>query len=497
MRILKNLILNLSLLSCLVSYAQDPDPPVITFLSVNHITQQVEINWVNSTPNVIGYVIYFEDISGLWIPLDTVIGITNTSYLTSNASPMQKKETFSVVAFDAMGNSSVRSESHSTVFLKFDYQNCDTSLVLLWNKYLNMFGMEGYQLKAVREDIQSGTVFPEQTIAVSSDDTSFSFSIEYSSKYTLWLETISPVGYLSKSNFLEIITTDINIPQYSYINRVSVIGKNSLEVSVLSDSDDLSHVNIYKSNLENGFQFYLGQANPVNEEYIALDQLVLPEKNVYYYQAKPVDICGKEYNLPQYLTIMDTSYAYNLKLSPLSVTKESISVECTKYDNFLSNSHLELWKEVNGKQSYLRDVYPNSSHDVSIMSDVGKVCVYLISTENLLNSLNRKDTVFSNKVCISKSPLLFIPKAFTPGNQDMKNDKWQVLVYGESAIQNFNLKIYNRYGKAIFETHSINEAWDGTINNSLAPDGIYFYNIRIDYAQGEQLLESGSIMLLR
>ena len=95
MRILKNLILTLSLLSTSVSYAQDPDAPVITFLSVDHSTQQVEINWVNSTPNVVGYVIYFEDISGLWIPLDTVMGITNTSYMTTNASPQLKKETFS------------------------------------------------------------------------------------------------------------------------------------------------------------------------------------------------------------------------------------------------------------------------------------------------------------------------------------------------------------------------------------------------------------------
>ena len=497
MRILKNLILTLSLLSSLVSYAQDPDAPVITFLSVDHSTQEVEINWVNSTPNVVCYVIYFEDISGLWIPLDTVMGIANTTYLTSSASPQQKKETFSVVAIDALGNSSVRSESHSTVFLKFDYQNCDTSLVLLWNSYLNMFAMDGYQLKAIREDIQTGTVFPEQTIAISSDDTSFSFSIEYSSLYSLWLETISPVGYLSKSNFLEIITTDIDVPKYSYINRVSVIDKNSLEVSVLSDSDDLSHVNIYKSNLENGFQFYLGQANFFDDEYIAVDPLVLTERNVYFYQAKPVDICGKEYDLPKYLTLIDTSCAYNLKLSPLSITKEFISVESTNYDNFLSNSHLELWKEVNGEHSYLRDAYPYSIFDVNITSDVGKVCVYLISTENVLNSLGRKDTVISNKVCISKSPLLFIPKAFTPRNQDLKNDKWYVIVYGERAIQNFNMKIYNRYGKVIFETNSIDSGWDGTINNILAPSGVYTYNIQIDYAEGEQLLESGSIMLLR
>ena len=82
--------------------------------------------------------------------------------------------------------------------------------------------------------------------------------------------------------------------------------------------------------------------------------MVLPERNVYYYQAKPVDICGKEYDLPKLLTLTDTSYAYNLKLSPLSVSGESISVESKKYDNFLSNSHLELWKEVNGEQTFLQ-----------------------------------------------------------------------------------------------------------------------------------------------
>ena len=79
----------------------------------------------------------------------------------------------------------------------------------------------------------------------------------------------------------------------------------------------------------------------------------------------------------------------------------------------------------------------------------------------------------------------------------MKNDKWQVVIYGDSAIQNFNLKIYNRYGKVIFETSSIDEAWDGTVNNSIAQDGVYMYNIQVDYAQGEKLVENGSLILLR
>ena len=34
----------------------------------------------------------------------------------------------------------------------------------------------------------------------------------------------------------------------------------------------------------------------INDEYYLIDPLVLPERNVYYYQSKPVDICGKEYD---------------------------------------------------------------------------------------------------------------------------------------------------------------------------------------------------------
>ena len=497
MRILKNLLLILSFSSANSAFAQDPDAPVITHVSVDHTTQQVEINWLNSTSNVVGYIIYFEDISGLWIPLDTVMGITNTNYLTTNASPQIKKETFSVVAFDSSGNSSVRSESHSTVFLKFDYQNCDTNLLLFWNSYLNMFGMDGYQLKISRKDIQSGVVFSDHTVAISDSDTSFYYPIDYSSKYSIWLETISPVGFLSKSNILEVITTDIEIPQYSYINKVSVIDKNSIEICVLSDSDDLSHINIYKSNLENGFQYYLGQANIKNNEYCIIDNIVIPEKNIYYYQSKPVDVCGKEYTLPKYLNSIDTSIAYNLKLKSISIDKEIILVETGKYDNFLSDSHIELWKEVNYEKIFLKNVDLETLYEVPIFSDVGNVCVYLLSTENTPNSLNKKDTIFSNKVCISKEPLLYIPQAFTPKNNDIKNDKWKVVINGKNAIQNFKLNIYNRHGQVVFETNSIDEGWDGTFNNSDSPDGVYIYSLQIRFGEDNQLIENGTINLFR
>ena len=74
-----------------MAFSQDPDAPLITYVSVNHSTQQVDINWVNTTTDVVGYVIYFQDISGLWIPLDTIMGINNTIldnlfFIISNSS---------------------------------------------------------------------------------------------------------------------------------------------------------------------------------------------------------------------------------------------------------------------------------------------------------------------------------------------------------------------------------------------------------------------------
>ena len=46
-------------------------PPTITHISIDSISQQVQLYWYNNAPQAIGYVVYFQDASGLWIPLDT------------------------------------------------------------------------------------------------------------------------------------------------------------------------------------------------------------------------------------------------------------------------------------------------------------------------------------------------------------------------------------------------------------------------------------------
>jgi hypothetical protein len=74
MKVFRCFVLTLLVCNSFAVFAQDPNPPLITRLSVDPVSEQVDIYWVNSSNQVVGYIIYFEDISGLWIPLDTVFG---------------------------------------------------------------------------------------------------------------------------------------------------------------------------------------------------------------------------------------------------------------------------------------------------------------------------------------------------------------------------------------------------------------------------------------
>ena len=55
---------------------------------------------------------------------------------------------------------------------------------------------------------------------------------------------------------------------------------------------------------------------------------------------------------------------------------------------------------------------------------------------------------------------IYIPNTFTPNN-DGVNDGFLALGIG---IKEFNLQIYDRWGKLVFESDDINKAWDGSIN---------------------------------
>jgi len=88
------------------------------------------------------------------------------------------------------------------------------------------------------------------------------------------------------------------------------------------------------------------------------------------------------------------------------------------------------------------------------------------------NNFGCYDTL-CNDVYVLDESLFYIPNAFIPNNDGL-NDIFKPII---SNTSNYNFKIFNRWGKLIFETNDTNEGWDGTYKSQLAEIGIYTYKI--------------------
>lgn len=85
------------------------------------------------------------------------------------------------------------------------------------------------------------------------------------------------------------------------------------------------------------------------------------------------------------------------------------------------------------------------------------------------------ESAFSDSSCVDNCPTYELPNVFTPGNNDGKNDLYVPFPY--RYIESINLKIYNRWGKLVFETQNPEINWDGIDKDSGQPcsSGVYFY----------------------
>lgn len=99
----------------------------------------------------------------------------------------------------------------------------------------------------------------------------------------------------------------------------------------------------------------------------------------------------------------------------------------------------------------------------------------------------------SNEDCVTLSPNIYAPNAFTPNN-DGNNDIF--LIKGNN-ISEFEMKIYDRWGKEIFLSKNINDGWDGTVKGKSAVEGVYMYRVKGRGEQGEAFSLRGSITLIR
>lgn len=92
-----------------------------------------------------------------------------------------------------------------------------------------------------------------------------------------------------------------------------------------------------------------------------------------------------------------------------------------------------------------------------------------------------------------RNPVL-IPNAFSP-NGDGLNDVFGVENFKFERLLEF--RVFDRWGKQVFNTTNPSEGWDGTVNGSPASQDVYYYIIRLGYGDDTVETYKGDVTLLR
>ncbi len=151
------------------------------------------------------------------------------------------------------------------------------------------------------------------------------------------------------------------------------------------------------------------------------------------------------------------------------------------FTNNSTYNDINRWLFSDGKISNVE----NPTHTF-LNADTYPITLYVTSNDGC------KDTA-NEIVVIKNSFTLYIPNAFSP-NADGVNDEFQIKGYG---INTFELQIFDRWGKLVYVSDSMNKLWKGEANGKDAPEDTYVYLIHVADVLGNDHDFKGRISIIR
>ncbi|MGV3558221.1 lectin-like domain-containing protein [Larkinella arboricola] len=109
------------------------------------------------------------------------------------------------------------------------------------------------------------------------------------------------------------------------------------------------------------------------------------------------------------------------------------------------------------------------------------------------SNANTQRVCFQVPAC---SPVVYIPDVFSP-NADGTNDHLEIKTKDELTIE---LTVFNRWGEIVFQSHSLENTWNGTYQNIECAPGTYTYKLtyqRADLTDSPIYQQTGHVLLVR
>lgn len=196
------------------------------------------------------------------------------------------------------------------------------------------------------------------------------------------------------------------------------------------------------------------------------------------------DGCSSTVTFNDYITAIEVPVA-NFGTFPGVINITNTTVE---FNNYSTNASIYTWNFGDGTMlsSEFEPVhtYPET---------IGGMYEVMLIAEN---EFGCADTAYGS-IAYEDLLIFYIPNAFTPDGTNI-NDTFSPVFTSRIDPDNFNLKIFNRWGEILFETYDLNEGWDGTYGGILVEDGVYIWSIEFkDTITDKKLDYRGHVTILK
>jgi len=472
-----------------------PDPTILDSVSVDISTAKAILGWhSNTSPDAVKYYIYRKDIgTGAWFIRDSV-DVPATSYMDMTSTPQNNSETYCIAAVDSCKKLSPMSPEHETIFLSPPIINaCADKITLHWTSYINFAnpGLQGYRL-LVSENGGPYTLLADlPATGLSYEHT----GLVNGSNYCYLVRAYDSLNQkTSTSNSQCVVVTKPNQPRFIYLRYATVQNNDFIRLGFYVDST--AYITKFK---------ILRSVDGINYDTIGQFPPSSPYSNVTY-DDNSVNVSEKSY---YYKVVVSDSCSLDMLTSNVG---RSIYLEGTVPEYLLNNlywNHYEdrmpvaynLWREVDQYEPYIKVislVMNESSYtdNVEFYTESGGRFKYMIEAElyDVYDSAYVfEDKVLSNEIVLLQPPRLYVPNAFAPNG--LNNLFKPVGVYTEK--DGYQMIIYDRWGRKVFETTDYETGWDGTFEGKKCALGVYTYYVKITNAYNKIFIKRGIVTLVR
>ncbi|MCF8233542.1 MAG: gliding motility-associated C-terminal domain-containing protein [Bacteroidales bacterium] len=479
------------------TWLQDLTPPSEPILdSVSLVNNgNALLGWdMSKDSGTVGYIIYRK--TNIWPAFDTVFGLENTSYKDSTANGCLENQSYSIAAFDSCGNVSGRgigpenlNDSLRTILLHpVEFNPCDSSSLISWTPYINMIpALSGYKIYMSK----NGSSF-ELLETIPPDQSAYLHqNLESPANYSYFIRAYN--ADMSSSSCIQSIETYYpNLPDFIYLRKASVTTSQEVLLSFYTDSlAPVAGFLVFRSDSPGGPYDLIDTVQPSDNANIKWIDLSAQTGNVsYYYRINVLDSCGK----PSLSSNMSRTILLNVTSPDENTNRlnwnayEGWDGTVGHYDVYRLNEMLAGPMLIGSVGSGTTTYQDNISGDELTMIQT----YFVEAIEATGSTYPFADSVRSNMAVARQEADVIAPNAFAPKGL---NNKFKPLVKFIEP-DGFSLRIYDRWGKMIFETHDPGEGWDGKSNGSYVPMGVYIYLINFRNREDQVLQRQGTVTVI-